>query len=159
MLNGVKFRPVVRDFPLEAKEFAMLVWKCAECGTQMAASEGDAGKSFTCTSCGAATFAPITPPPVPGGSQAYSGQTVTRPAKCSRLVFIILAICLGSFGVHNFVAGHTTRGLIQLCISGFFTVAGCCTFGIGWIVICAIHIWALVEIVTTTTDSDGVRMQ
>ncbi len=137
----------------------MLVWKCAACGAQMAAGEADAGKNFSCTACGAGTFAPVTPPPVPGGTPIYAGQQVVKQAKCSRLVFILLALFLGGFGVHNFVAGYTTRGLIQLCISGFFTLAGCCTFGIAWFVIAAVHIWALVEIVTTTTDSDGVKLQ
>ena len=81
-----------------------------------------------------------------------------RPAKCTRLVFILLAIFLGGFGVHNFVAGYTTRGIIQLSFSAGSLLLVFCTFGLSAFIALGIHIWALVEIVTTTTDSDGVPM-
>lgn len=62
-----------------------------------------------------------------------------------RIVYILLAIFLGSFGVHNFYAGYTKKAIIQLVI----TVATC-GFGsiISWI-------WAIVDICTVTVDSAG----
>ena len=43
------------------------------------------------------------------------GNTVMEPK--SRLVYIILAIFLGGFGVHNFYAGYTKNAVIQLLLT------------------------------------------
>ena len=53
----------------------------------------------------------------------------------SKMVAGLLGIFLGTFGVHNFYLGYTTKGVIQLCI----TLLTC---GIGAIVSC---IWGIVE--------------
>ncbi len=148
----------------------MLVWKCAGCGTQMAAGEADAGKSFSCTSCGAGTFAPVTtqspqvPPPVPGASPPSNNPFMAAPqagakvARCTRLVYILLGVFLGEFGIHNFVAGHMSRGFWQLGI----TLASCflffCTFGGTAFVILGVYIWAIVDIINVLDDADGLRM-
>lgn len=66
----------------------------------------------------------------------------------SRLAYILLGIFLGSFGVHNFYAGFTNKAIVQLLIS----VVSC---GIlSWIS----FIWAVVDIITTTHDANGIRM-
>jgi TM2 domain-containing membrane protein YozV len=66
----------------------------------------------------------------------------------SRLAYILLGIFLGSWGIHNFYAGYTNKAIIQLLIS----VISC---GIlTWVS----FIWAIVDIVTVTTDANGVRM-
>jgi TM2 domain-containing membrane protein YozV len=64
----------------------------------------------------------------------------------SRLTYILLGVLLGAFGGHNFYAGYTKRGVIQLLL----TVLSC-FFGaiISWI-------WAIVEICIVTQDDDGV---
>ncbi len=66
----------------------------------------------------------------------------------SRLAYILLAIFLGGFGIHNFYAGYKKTAVIQLLL----TLLTC---GIGSIVSC---IWAIVDAVTVTQDSDGRYM-
>ena len=67
----------------------------------------------------------------------------------SRLVYIVLGALLGAFGVHDFYIGKTKEGIIKLAI----TLLSCTYLAIvSWI-------WAIVDIVVTTTDSDGVRMK
>lgn len=63
------------------------------------------------------------------------------PAKVgkNRIVAGLLAIFLGSLGLHNFYLGYTNRALTQLLVS---VVGGIVSCGIATI---AIEIWALVE--------------
>ena len=64
----------------------------------------------------------------------------------SRLAYILLALFIGSLGVHNFYAGYTGKGIAQLLLTlisfGFLSP-------IVWI-------WAIVEICTVTKDAQGV---
>ena len=74
----------------------------------------------------------------PGGASTYIYSPPT-----SRVTFVLLGIFLGSFGVHNFYAGYTKRGAIQLvltCLS-VFTLAT------------VIWLWALVEVCVVSRDS------
>ena len=94
-----------------------------------------------------ATLCPFCGTPVyqqPGFAQQNFGVAPGYQQK-SRLVYIILAIFLGGLGIHNFYAGHTTNGVIQLVLGIFF----CGT--VSWI-------WAIIDIITVTTDSNGVPM-
>ncbi|MFN5946766.1 MAG: TM2 domain-containing protein, partial [Phycisphaerae bacterium] len=81
-----------------------------------------------------------------------------RPARVSRLIYVILAIFLGSFGVHNFAAGHTTTAIIQLIVSLVGIVLTPCTFGISALAPLGMFVWAIVEAVTVTKDADGIPM-
>jgi TM2 domain-containing membrane protein YozV len=67
----------------------------------------------------------------------------------SRLAFILLGLFVGALGIHNFYAGYTGRGVAQLLI----------TLLIGWLFVPLIFvgIWILIEIITVTADSDGVK--
>ena len=64
----------------------------------------------------------------------------------SRLAYILLALFLGCFGVHNFFAGYTGRGIAQLLLTlisfGFLSPV--------------IWVWAIIEICTVTKDARGV---
>jgi TM2 domain-containing membrane protein YozV len=64
----------------------------------------------------------------------------------SRLAYILLALFLGCFGVHNFFAGYTGRGLTQLLLTLL-------SFGLLSLVI---WVWAIIEICTVTKDARGV---
>ena len=68
----------------------------------------------------------------------------------SRLAYILLGIFLGGLGVHNFYAGYTSKGIIQLLI----------TLLVGWLVLPAIGvgIWVIIELCTVTTDAQGNPM-
>jgi len=70
----------------------------------------------------------------------------------SRLTYIVLAVILGSLGVHNFYAGKNKEGLLQLIIS-ISSVFVC--MGLG-----AFFIWisAIVEAFIVSTDGHGNSM-
>lgn len=92
------------------------------------------------------TWASTMSPPVPAGTPA-----------ASRLVYIILAIFLGIFGVHNFVIGLTGRGAAQLALGGVGLILTPCT-GVSFLLVIATFVWAVVDIVTITTDAKGVPL-
>ena len=68
----------------------------------------------------------------------------------SRLAYILLAIFLGGFGVHNFYAGYTKKAVIQLLL----------TILLGWtgIVALVILVWIIIDIIQVTADANGVLM-
>ena len=68
-----------------------------------------------------------------------------------RLIYILLGIFLGGFGIHNFYAGYTGKGVAQLLI----------TLLLGWLVIplLAVFVWVLIEIITVTKDANGVAFK
>jgi TM2 domain-containing membrane protein YozV len=102
-----------------------------------------------CPSCGAAIQDNVQPSYAPSASfsQAPNGQQRAGqgPAK-TRVVYLLLGIFLGSFGVHNFYAGYTGKAVIQLLI----TLVTCGWGGfISWI-------WAIIEVCTVQQDAKGV---
>ncbi|TAK15560.1 MAG: TM2 domain-containing protein [Acidobacteria bacterium] len=102
---------------------------CKNCGSEV--SE----KAAVCVKCGVATGVGVIPGvPVAGAK--------------SRVAYILLGIFLGGFGIHNFYAGYTGKGVAQLLIT---------LFGF-WLVLplFAVGIWVLVEIITVKADSQGV---
>ncbi|MFG0275443.1 MAG: NINE protein [Phycisphaerales bacterium] len=120
----------------------MIVFQCPKCGEQLEAPPTMAGQAVTCPECGN-----VSQVPGRGPSPDYGAG---QPARCQRVVYILLGIFLGALGIHNFVAGYTGRAVAQLLI----------TLLIGWLILplLAVWIWVIVEIVTTTHDVDGVRM-
>ena len=70
----------------------------------------------------------------------------------SRLAAGLLAILLGTFGVHNFSLGFKTRAIVQLIVSlvGSFITCGLAPIGIA--------IWALVEGILILSASSPARM-
>lgn len=66
----------------------------------------------------------------------------------SRLAYILLALFFGGFGVHNFYAGYTGKGLTQLllCILLFWLV----------IPLIIVGLWVLIEMITVTKDAKGI---
>lgn len=69
---------------------------------------------------------------------------VTAPK--SRLAYILLALFLGTLGIHNFYAGQTKHGVIKLVL-----LVAC---GLGLLVN---PIWSIVEMITVTKDAQGVQ--
>jgi len=69
----------------------------------------------------------------------------------SRAAYIVLGLFFGCFGIHNFYAGHSGRGVAQLLITLFTGWI----FGIGFFIT---GIWALVEIIAVNTDGQGLRL-
>ena len=85
--------------------------------------------------------APTTPQYHPIPSQHH-------PDAKDRVAYVLLAVLLG-IGIHNFYAGYTTRGIIQLLVS----ILSC---GILWFFI---WIWSIIEACTVTQDANGVRFK
>ncbi len=78
--------------------------------------------------------------------------------RCSRVVYILLAFFLGGLGIHNFVAGYTVRGVVQLVLSLVCAVMVFCTFGLSAIGLLGVFVWTIVEIVVVDKDVNGVKM-
>lgn len=83
-------------------------------------------------------------------------------AACNRVTYVLLALLLpfiGIFGVHNIVAGYTTRGVVALVLS-ITTVFGigcvvppCFCIGVPvWIVLFTLSV---IEAITVTADAQG----
>lgn len=100
------------------------------------------------------------PPPPPFGATMYPPGVYPagRPARVSRLIYVVLAIFLGSFGVHNFAAGYNNTAIIQLVVSIVGFLLAFCTFGITGLAPLAMYVWAIVEAATVTKDADGITM-
>lgn len=63
-----------------------------------------------------------------------------------RILAGIMGILFGAFGVHNFIYGYTTKGIIQILMSTILAILTC---GLSAI---AAYIWGLVEGILILTD-------
>ncbi len=75
-------------------------------------------------------------------------KTYIYPPK-ERVLYVLLALFLGCFCVHNFYAGHTNTAIKQLLISLLLGWL----FGIGFFIT---FVWAIVDIIQVTHDGNGV---
>lgn len=99
----------------------------------------------------------VQPPPDRGEADGFSPL-------CSRTNFILLALLpsvLGVVGVHNVVAGYSSRGILQLILSGL-SLLGFLAVGVGIPCCClslplsvGLFVWAAIEAATITTDAMG----
>ena len=85
------------------------------------------------------------------GESAKSIIFLSRPviaSETSRIAYILLAIFLGVFGVHNFYAGYIGKAVAQLLITllslGFLSIVS--------------FIWAVVEAIVIDKDAKGNPM-
>ena len=67
------------------------------------------------------------------------------PQPKTRVLFVLLGIFLGALGVHNFYAGYTKKGAIQLCLTLLTCFYGA---AISWP-------WAIIEICVINKDAEG----
>jgi len=84
---------------------------CTKCGAQNEDSEQN------CSQCGAALphiggYQPIQPPPAYGAVQDWKAMGADK-----KLTAGICGILIGSLGIHKFILGYTTEGIIQIVIS------------------------------------------
>lgn len=87
---------------------------CPTCKTQNLDSGG------RCSNCG--TILPINPMPM----QPYGGYGGKPAGSDKKIVAGICGIVLGGLGVHKFIVGYTTEGIIMLVtwIVGMFLLCG-----------------------------------
>jgi len=112
---------------------------CTQCGS----SNNDYAQ--TCAHCQAPLpqiggYQPIQPPPVYGGVPDWRQQGADK-----KIVAGLLGVLAGGFGIHKFILGYTTEGIIQIVITFV-------TCGMGSII-------GLIEgiIYLTKSDEDFVR--
>jgi TM2 domain-containing membrane protein YozV len=121
------------------------------------------GQAALETATGGSGALPPAPPPMTGTGvapppQAGAGPQVQRAPSSlayyypvaqpkTRVIFVLLGIFLGVFGVHNFYAGYVKKGAIQLCVTLLS-----CFYGavVSWI-------WAIIEICTVNKDAEGTQ--
>lgn len=126
---------------------------CKNCGQQYVSDD-----AVICVKCGAqkgtgANFCPNCGQQTPPNSAVclncgVSLQAYGQKGDKSKIAAGLLGIFLGTFGVHNFYLGYTTKAIIQLVM----TVVSCGTLAI------VSEIWGLVEgimILTGKIDKDG----
>ena len=95
---------------------------------------------------------------------------VAGVSKVSRTAFILLGllpgVLAGLFGLHNCVAGYTTKGVVQIVLSVTLGWGMMCLGSILLIPFCigiptylGLLIWTIVEISTVTVDAQGRPFQ
>lgn len=95
---------------------------------------------------------------------SVNNQTNNGYERKSKIVAGILAIFLGSLGIHNFYLGNNNIAFIQLGITIVSTLLSCCTFGLSGLIVCIVWIWAFVEGIMIlcgkiNTDANGVPLK
>jgi hypothetical protein len=68
-----------------------------------------------------------------------------------RGIFIILGLLIGGIGAHNFYAGFYGRGVVQLILTIL-------AFAIYPLAAVAVGAWILIELITVSDDSEGLKM-
>ena len=81
---------------------------------------------------------------------APATNTIVNMQPKSRVAYVLLAIFLGEFGVHNFYAGYVGRGLAQILLT---IVGGSFTCGV---TAAPVWLWAIVEACVISKDARGV---
>ncbi len=74
----------------------------------------------------------------------------------NKWIYVLLALCLGGLGLHNFYAGHTMLGVIWLVLFGLGLVLS--FVGIGMLLIILLWLVAVVQAVIAlckSSDADG----
>lgn len=80
--------------------------------------------------------------------QVIVNQNAAPISSKSRAAYIVLALIFGLLGVHNFYAGRSGAGIIQLLL----TLLG------GWLAfpLVIVAIWVIIEIIVVNTDGRGI---
>ena len=126
---------------------------CIKCGKLAKNSSSTDNPNF-CSNCGSEVTV--------GGDMCmkcgklYKNQVTSSESK-SKLVAGLLALFIGTIGIHNFYLGYNNKGYIHIALC----VGGLLTFGI---TIWVSSIWALVEAIQIFTsknlvDSKGVPLK
>ncbi len=121
------------------KEISAVADFCTACGV----AKGK-GENF-CENCGTSI--------TPGAAVCLNcGCAVSKPtSEKLKILAGVLAILVGSLGIHNFYLGYTKKGVIQLVVS----------LALSWTFVAplAVGVWAIIDAVNIftgkTTDAEG----
>ena len=81
---------------------------------------------------------------------------VTTERRVNKWIYILLALCLGGLGLHNFYAGNTILGIIWLILFGMGFLLS--FIGIGVLLIGLLWLAAIVQAIIAlckSSDADG----
>lgn len=98
---------------------------CPHCGARLSVPASQAGTVVTCPQCGGKFQAPL--PTAHVGGAAYPGAYPPSPEVAAfagnKIAAGICGILLGGLGVHKFILGLNTAGIIMLAVTlaGFIT--------------------------------------
>ncbi|WP_448851486.1 TM2 domain-containing protein [Corynebacterium sp. 335C] len=102
--------------------------------------------------------------PQQGYQQGYPQQGYAQGAPKSKIAAALLALFVGSWGIHNFYLGYTGRGIAQLVIWLLGVVTSFIL--VGFALLIGLAIWVLVEFVmllvgagTYDRDARGIPLQ
>lgn len=90
--------------------------------------------------------------------------TAGNDPRKSKVAAGLLGIFLGSFGVHNFYLGYTTKAIIQVSVTGGCILLSLCTVGLSMFGMVGISIWGLIEGImilagSIKTDGKGIPLK
>ena len=114
---------------------------CVKCGV----AKGQ-GNNY-CHNCGK----PLAPDAAVCLNCGVANKQAPAPDAKSKLVAGLLAIFLGTFGVHNFYLGYTGKAVTQLVLS-IVGILLCCVV-VGVFIVMGVGIWGLVEGIMILTGS------
>jgi TM2 domain-containing membrane protein YozV len=84
-------------------------------------------------------------------TQIPVAEVVTEKSSRNRGLYVLLAVCLGWLGIHNFYAGRILPAIAQLAIS----IAGAALV----FPVAIIWLWAIIDAVRIKTDGTGATMR
>lgn len=114
--------------------------RCGGCGAEIPGQEG------ICPYCGASLPDNVALPTVPTAPVAAVQQPAEQAPVKHKNTYLLLGILLGGLGIHNFYAGYTKKGVIQLLVTLL-------TAGYGSVVS---WIWAIIDVCTVKQDAQGI---
>lgn len=91
-------------------------------------------------------------------SSLYPQPVQQKGEQLSRTVYILLALFLGGFGAHNYYAGYSKQGGLQLA-GTLFGCAAAVVMPILVVLPACIGLWVLMDIFSTNKDAKGVSFK
>jgi TM2 domain-containing membrane protein YozV/DNA-directed RNA polymerase subunit RPC12/RpoP len=91
---------------------------CSNCGRQLRVADASAGNQAKCPSCSATVLIPHPPTEpvlVPVGAAVSSSPAARQSG--NRIAAGVCGILLGALGIHKFILGFTTPGIIMLLVT------------------------------------------
>jgi len=92
------------------------------------------------------------------GQRGVLTSDANEPSRRTRAIYIVLALLLGMFGIHNFYAGRNGAGALQLGVSTLAIALSVAGGGQNWftlVLLAGVGIAILIEIVTVELDGES----
>lgn len=93
---------------------------------------------------------PLLEPAIPVRGERTTDDVQVVATRKSRGMFMVLGLIFGSIGLHNFYAGFVGKGIVQFAVSLLL----CWTL----LIPVLIWLWAVLEVISTEKDAQGIKM-